>query len=52
MQPRSQSPRYPYPAEGTGNTDLWNKAFRHERILRMSGGTLYPRIRVTKGNED
>ena len=36
LQSLSQSPRYPYPAVGTDNKDLWDK-------LRMSGGTLYLR---------
>ena len=34
-QSRSQSPRYPYPAAGTGNKDLWDKAFRHDKILGL-----------------
>ena len=27
-QSRFQSPRYPYPAAGTGNKDLWDNPFR------------------------
>ena len=33
LQSHSQSPRYPYSAAGTGNKDLWDKVFRHDRIL-------------------
>ena len=63
-QSRSQSPRYSCPVVGTGNKDLWDKAFRHDRILglpvllRMSGGMLYPRgpcwpfLPLNKSNED
>ena len=35
LESRSQSPRYPYTAAGTGNNDLWDEAFRHDRIIGL-----------------